>query len=138
MSEENKTLIKRWFEEVWNQGNTAAIDEMFSADGVAHGLTDETGNPMRGPDEYKIFHAAFRGAFPNIVVTVEDTIAEGDKLAARCVVRGHHDGDTLGLAATHVPMEITGITIVRIQDGKIVEAWNNFDFMKLYRQIGAI
>jgi steroid delta-isomerase-like uncharacterized protein len=138
MSEENKALIKRWFEEVWNQGHAEAIDEMFAADGLAHGLADDAGNPLRGPKAFKSFYSAFRGAFPDIFVTVEDVIAEGDMLAARCLVRGRHEGDTLGFAATHAPMEITGITIVRIRDGKIVEAWNNFDFMKLYRQIGAI
>lgn len=138
MSEENKALVRRWFEEVWNQGRADAIEEMFAAEGIAHGLADEQGGSVRGPDEFKAFHAKFRAAFPDIVVAVEDTVAEGDKVAARCVVRGRHEGDTLGLAASHAAIEITGITIVRIQDGKIVEAWNNFDFMKMYRQIGAL
>jgi len=65
-------------------------------------------------------------------------IAEGDLVAARCSVRGKHTGDHLGFAASDSPVEFTGITIVRIKDGKIVEAWNNFDFMKMYKQIGAL
>ena len=74
----------------------------------------------------------------NIEVVVEDTIAEGDKVVARCSVRGKHVGDSLGFKATGAQAEFDGITIVRVKNGKIVEAWNNFDFMKMYRQLGAI
>lgn len=135
---ENKQLIRRWFEEVWNKGRAEAIDEMIADDCVVHGLDDATGNPVRGPAEYRAFYAQFREAFPNIVVTVEDTIAEGDLVAARCSVRAKHEGDSLGIAATKSPVEFTGMTIVRVRDGKLIEGWNNFDFMALYRQIGLI
>ena len=138
MSEENKALIRRWFEEVWNKGREAAIDEMFAAEGIAHGLADETGNDLRGPHDYKPFFRKFRSAFPEIEVLVEDTVAEGDKVAARCLVRGKHQSDSLGFAATGQSTEFTGITIVRVEEGKIVEAWNNFDFMTMYRQLGAL
>ncbi len=84
------------------------------------------------------FHAQFREAFPNIEVVVEDQIGEGDKVATRCSVRGKHTGDSLGFKATQAPVEFTGMVITRIKDGKIAEAWNNFDFMKMYRQLGAI
>src|SRR5882724_2004162 len=81
MSTVNKELLHRWFEEVWNKGRTAAIHEMFAEDGIAHGLSDESGAPLRGPKHFETFHAKFREAFPDIIVTVEDTIAEGDKVA---------------------------------------------------------
>ena len=136
--EANKALIRRWFEEVWNQGRVDAIDEMFAADGVAHGLSDEPGKTMKGPDDFRPFHDIFRGAFPDIEVVVEDTIAEGDLVAARCSVRGKHTGDHLGVAASNAPVEFTGMAIVRIKDGKIVEACNNFDFLAMNRQIGII
>jgi steroid delta-isomerase-like uncharacterized protein len=136
--EANKALMRRWFEEVWNQGRVDAIDEMFAADGVAHGLSDEPGKTMKGPDDFRPFHDIFRGAFPDIEVVVEDTIAEGDLVAARCSVRGKHTGDHLGVAASNAPVEFTGMAIVRIKDGKIVEAWNNFDFLAMNRQIGII
>jgi predicted ester cyclase len=71
-------------------------------------------------------------------VIVEDQIAEGDLVATRCTVRGKHTGDGLGIAATHAAVDFTGMTITRIADGKILEAWNNFDFMKMYRQIGTL
>ena len=138
MSEENKALVRRWFEEVWNKGRAEAIDELFAADGLAHGLADETGEPLRGPADFRVFHGKFREAFPDIEVTVEDVCAEGDKVAARCSVRGRHQSDSLGFAATGSPVEFTGMTFARVRGGQIVEAWNNFDFMSMYQQLGAL
>ncbi len=136
--EENKALVRRWFEEVWNKGRADAIPELFAEDGIARGLSDDVNAPLKGPSGFLPFHAQFREAFPNIEVVVEDQIAEGDRVATRCSVRGKHQGDSLGFAATQSPVEFTGVTITRIKDGKIVEAWNNFDFMKMYKQLGAI
>ncbi len=138
MSEENKALVRRWFEEVWNRGRAEAIDEMFAEDGIAHGLSDAAGEPLRGPAGFRPFFQSFREAFPDIEVVVEDVIAEGDKLAARCSVRAKHQGDTLGFRATNRPIEITGMVFIRARDGKIVEAWNNFDFMAMFQQLGAL
>lgn len=138
MSEANKKLVQLWFEEVWNKGRADAIDEMFAADGIAHGLADDAATPLRGPAAFRVFHSTFKGAFPDVIVNVEDMIAEGDKVAARCAVRGSHQGDSLGFAATNAPVEFSGISIVRVKDGKIVEAWNNFDFMKMYQQMGVM
>jgi steroid delta-isomerase-like uncharacterized protein len=138
MSEENKALIRRWFEEVWNKGREEAIDEMFAADGVAHGLADDSGNELRGPSDFKPFFHKFRSAFPDMQIVIEDTVAEHDKVAARCTVRGKHQSESLGFAATGRSTEFTGMTIVRIESGKIVEAWNNFDFMRMFKQLGAL
>src|SRR5258706_15800590 len=93
--EANKALIRRWFVEVWYQGRVEAIDEMFAADGVAHGLSDAFGKTMKGPHDSRPFHGIFRGAFPDIEVVVEDTTAEGDLVAARCCVQGKHTDDHL-------------------------------------------
>lgn len=136
--EENKALIRRWFEEVWNKGRADAIREMLAEDGVVHGLSEDAAKPLRGPQDFLPFHTQFREAFPNIEVMVEDTIAESDRVVARCSVRGKHSGDSLGFKATGTQVEFDGIAIVRVKNGKIVEAWNNFDFMKMYRQLGAI
>ena len=138
MSEENKQLIRRWFEEVWNNGRVEAIEEMFDENGIAHGLSDDPANPIRGPREFRPFHTLFREAFPNMMIVVEDLVAESDKVAARCSVRAKHEGEFMGRAATQAPVEFTGITIVRIYNGKIAEAWNNFDFMQLHKQVGLI
>ena len=138
MSEENKQLLRRWFEEVWNKGRADAIEEMFDEYGIAHGLSDDPSNPIRGPRDFRPFHTLFREAFPNMEIVVEDLIAEGDKAVARCSVRAKHEGDFLGRSASQSPVEFTGIAIVRIENGKIVEAWNNFDFMTLHKQVGLI
>jgi len=138
MSEENKQLIRRWFDEVWNNGRADAIDELFDENGIAHGLSDDPSNPIKGPRDFRPFHTLFRDAFPNMKIVVEDMVAEGDKVAARCSVRAKHEGEFLGRSATQEPVDFTGITIVRIYNGKIVEAWNNFDFMTLHKQVGLL
>src|ERR1044071_6511911 len=89
-------FIRRWVEAVWNKGREGGVDEMFAEDGVANGLVDESGEPLRGPEGFKPFFRRFREAFPEIDVTVDDTVCEGDKVAARCTVRGAHRGDSLG------------------------------------------
>ena len=136
MSEANKAIIRRWFDEVWNEGRSEVIEELFDEYGIAHGLSDDPANPIKGPQDFRPFYELFRQAFPNMHIVIEDTVAEGDRVAARCSVRGKHEGDFMGKAATQSPIEFTGITIVRIENGKIVEAWNNFDFLKLYQQCG--
>jgi steroid delta-isomerase-like uncharacterized protein len=136
--EENKALIQRWFDEVWNEGNSQVIDELLAEDGVIHGLADATGQPVRGLEAFHEFHNQFRGAFPDIHVSVDDIIAEGDRVVARCSVRGKHTGEHLGFAATNTPIEFGGIAIVRIKDGKIIEAWNQFDFLEMNKQLGML
>ena len=136
--EANKQLVRRWFEEVWNKGRAEAIAEMLGEDAVVHGLSEDAAKPLEGTAGFLPFHAQFREAFPNIEVVVEDAIAEGDKVAVRCSVRGKHLGDSLGFKSTGTTAEFDGIAIARVRDGKIVEAWNNFDFMKMYKQLGAI
>jgi steroid delta-isomerase-like uncharacterized protein len=136
MSEENKELLRRWFDEVWNKGRTEAIDQMFDENGIAHGLSADRENPIKGPSNFRPFHTVFRQAFPNMMIVVEDMVAEGDKVAARCSVRGKHEGEFMGRSATQSPVEFTGMTIVRIDKGKIVEAWNNFDFLTMNKQLG--
>jgi steroid delta-isomerase-like uncharacterized protein len=138
MSEENKQLVRRWFDEVWNKGRAEAIDEMFDEYGIAHGLSEDPAKPITGPRDFRPFHTLFREAFPNMVIVIEDLVAEGDRVAARCSVRAKHEGDFMGRAATQAPVEFTGMTIVRIDNGKIVEAWNNFDFTTLHKQVGLI
>lgn len=138
MSQENKALLQRWFDLVWNDGNADAIAEMLADDAVIHGLADAKGQPVTGIGTFAEFHKGFRGAFPNLVVQVEDLIAEGDMVVARCTVQAKHTGDSLGFAATHANVQFTGIAIVRVSNGKITEAWNNFDFLKMSQQLGVL
>ena len=138
MKTTKQTLAHEWFEEVWNKGQIEAIDRLLAQDAIAHGLTDNQGHEPRGPAGFKLFFLQFRRAFPDIHVEVADTISERGKIAARCIVTGTHGGEAFGVSATHRSIHFTGITILRIKDGKIVEAWNNFDFQGLSRQIGTV
>ena len=128
-------FMHRWFEEVWNNQNETAIDEMFADDGIGHGLAAE---PIVGPENFKIFHRAFVSAYPDLKVHVEDTVVEGDKIAVRCRVTGSHQGEGLGISPTNQRVDFGGMVIVRIEDGKIAEAWNEFNFMEMYKQVGAL
>lgn len=131
-------FIHRWFEEVWNKKREDAVDEMLAPNGVGHGLTDPDGNEIVGPEAFKKLQRAFTSAYPDMRITVEDTVVEGDKIAARCRVTGSHQGDGIGVSPTRQPVEFTGMLIVNVKDGKIIEAWNEFNFMEMYRQVGAL
>ena len=133
--EHNKALIRRWFEEVWNQGRPEAVSEMMSEDCINHGLSED-GQPILGASGFLPIHTQIRGAFPNIHLVVEDAIAEGDRVAVRCSVKGLHTGDHLGFPATNKHTEFNGIAIARVKDGMFVESWNSFDFMTMYKQLG--
>lgn len=137
MSEANKAIVRRWFEEVWNQGREETIDELFAIGGIGYGLGD-TDVPTRGPAEFKLFANNLRGAIPDIHMTIEDIMAEGDRVTVRITVEGTHKGNQLGVAATGRRIRIAGVVIIRIEHAQIVEGWNSWDQLGLLRQIGAI
>jgi predicted ester cyclase len=128
-------FIHRWFDEVWNKKREEAIDEMVTEDVVGYGLGPDN---IVGPESFKAFHRSFVSAYPNLRVIVEDTVTEGDKIAARCRVTGVHSGDGIGIAPTDRTVDFTGMLIARVEDGKIAEAWNEFNFMEMYKQVGAL
>lgn len=138
MANKYKTLVHEWFGEVWNKRDAGAIDRLLGARTLVHGITDASGGPVRGPAGFKAFHRQFLDAFPNIMVKVLDTVCEGDKIVARCVVTGKHAGGGLGFPATQKDVEFTGMCLARIKQGKIVEAWNSFDFLTLHQQMGTV
>ena len=136
MSEENKAIARRALE-VFNTGNLGELDEIVSEDAVDH----DPQNPFagtHGPEAAKQMAATYRAAFPDLHVTIEDQIAEGDKVVTRWTAVGTHDGDLPGLPASGRSSTVTGIGIDRIQDGRIVEAWGNWDTMGMMQQLGAI
>lgn len=137
MSEANKVVVRRWFEEVWNQGREASIDELFAVGAVAHGLGDSEAD-VHGPAEFKLFAAHIRGAIPDVHIQVEDLVAEGDRVAVRIILRGTHTGPGLGVSPTGRKVSIQGVIIVRIVDGQIVEGWNCYDQLGLLRQVGGL
>lgn len=136
MSEANKELIRNWFERVWNQHSTAAIDELYVSDGQAHGFP-QADSVLIGPDEFKTIHRNFCETFPDVRVTVDDVIAEGDKVAARWTATMTHLGDSLGIKATNRKVVLTGSTIAIIKDGMISEGWNFMDMGGLIAKLQA-
>ncbi len=134
MSTENKTLVRRWFEDVWNNGRTSAIDEMLSRNAVVRGL----GADLIGPEGFKPFHAAYRQAFPDVTIRIEHLVAEGDIVAARWSGTGTHQGEGLGMAATGRRVRFSGMAFVRVEGSQIVEAWNNFDQLGMFQQLGVV
>ena len=133
----NKAIVRRWFEEVWNQGREETIDELFATHGIGYGLGD-TEAPVHGPAEIKPFVRNLRGALPDIHMKIEDSIAEGDKVTVRITVEGTHKGGQLGVAPTGRRIRIEGIVVIRIANGQLVEGWNSWDQLGLLRQIGAL
>jgi steroid delta-isomerase-like uncharacterized protein len=135
MVSENKALVTRWFDEVWNKGRAEAIDEMMAPDCVVHGLS---GDVMRGPEQFKAFHAAYREAFPDVQITLDEIVGEGEIVAARWSGAGTHQGNSLGFMATHRRATFSGMTFARLQNGKLVAGWNVFDQLGMLHQLGAI
>lgn len=134
MSQQNKALARRIFDEMESKGNLSIADETFASDFVNHTPFGEN----HGPQGAKQFVKMLRSAFPDLHATVEDQVAEGDKVATRFTARGTHKGELNGIPASGNTMEISGIVISRFANGKIIEQWGNPDVFGLMRQIGAI
>jgi predicted ester cyclase len=137
MSEANKALFRRWFDEVWNQGREDTIDELFAATAIAHGI-GENEQPLTGPSQFKPFVRNMRGAIPDIHIAIEQLVAEGDWVSCRVSLTGTHSGPGLGVNPTGGAIKIGGIVLARIQNGQIVGGWNSWDQLGLLRQIGAL
>jgi predicted ester cyclase len=135
-AEENKALARRWFEDLFNAGNLEVADEIIAPEHVNHDPTIP-GIPS-GPEGQKQIVNVYRGAFTNAHITVEEQLAEGDRVVTRWSGSGTHQGELMGVAPTGNQVTITGLTINRISDGKIVESWSNYDALGMMRQIGAI
>jgi steroid delta-isomerase-like uncharacterized protein len=136
MFEQNKAIVRRSLEELFTHGDLGVADEVFAADYVGHDT--ELPQPLRGPEEVKRFVAMYRTAFPDLVVSVEDQIAEGDRVVTRFVARGTHRGPLMGIPPTGRKVTVPGISIDRIVDGKSAEAWINYDVMGMMQQLGVL
>jgi steroid delta-isomerase-like uncharacterized protein len=134
VSADNKVIARKWFEEVWNKGRAAAIDEMCTASVAVHGL----GPDMQGTGAFKQFHTAYRDAFPDVAIHIDGLIAEGDMVAVRWSGTGTHRGGGLGFPPTGRAIRFTGMAFLRIENGKLVEGWNNFDQLGMFQQLGVV
>ena len=135
-AENNEAIIRRAYEEVWNQGKIDVADEVVAPDMIRHdpGTPDVTG----GLEAHKELVATLRAAFPDLHLSIEDLLSEGNKVALRFTFRGTHKGEFMGTAATGKQVTVSGLEIAHFKDGKCVEHWVNWDVMGFLQQIGAI
>src|SRR5215203_5423010 len=129
-----KELAQRWFAEVMNEGNEDLIDEL-----CAENFVDHDPLPGTGPDRQGIhdFVKLVRSAFPDLQTTVDEIIAEGDRIAVRSTFRGTHEGDFMGIPATGKKVEVSNYDFVRFENDQAAEHWGTIDSAALMEQIGA-
>jgi steroid delta-isomerase-like uncharacterized protein len=134
-TEENKALVRRYFEEAWNKGNVGVIDMLMATDYSRY--MSEPAKPLtREGQKQRI--TTFRQALPDLHLTIDDLIAEGDKVVFRITVRGTHQGAFMGVSPTGKSVTVTAIDIARFADGKIVEHWGQMDSLGLMQQLGVV
>jgi predicted ester cyclase len=136
-TESNKAVARRFLEEVFGQGKLAVADEIVAPDHVDRGPNSLPGLPP-GPEGSKMIVTLYRNAFPDIQFTIDEQIAEGDKVVTRWTGFGTHKGELAGIPPTGKSATVNGIGIDRIVNGKIVESWGAFDQFGMMQQLGVI
>jgi predicted ester cyclase len=135
MSEDdNKAAARRFFEDVWNRGDVSRAGDFLDARFVSHNPFDVS---LLGPDEYGQGVTAYRAAFPDLTVTLEDVFAEGDRVAVRGTDRGTHQGEFMGRPASGRTVTATWIEIFHMESGKAVEGWVESDSKRMFDQMAA-
>ena len=135
MSATNKALVRRYIEEVLNKGNAPLNDELIASGFIGH---DPTGTDIRGPEGVKQRNAMYRSAFPDLQYTVEEVIAENDTVVWRWTAHATHMGEIMGIAPTRKQATTTGTMTCHIANGKLQEAWINWDALGLLQQLGVV
>jgi predicted ester cyclase len=130
----HEDLIRRWFEEVWNQSRAATIDELMSDDMVIHGHNP----PLHGRDGFRNLHVALCAALPDIRITPDLVFSADDLVVAHNIVEGTHKGELFGVPPSNKRVRFTGTSIARVRKGKFVEAWDEYNFLELYGQLDAL
>ena len=136
MSEQNKTVVRRLVDELWNKGNLQVADELIAPDYIHH--DDSTPDLGKGPESEKKRVNLYRTAFHDLRLNIEDLLADGETVVARWSCRGVHKGELSGIAPTGKQFAITGVTIARFANGKMVEGFVNWDALGLMRQLGVV
>jgi steroid delta-isomerase-like uncharacterized protein len=137
-TEQHKATARRWFLDIITQGHLTVADEIFAANHIIHDPHAPSGGWPTGPDGLKMVATVFGGGLSEWHITLEDQIAEGDKVATRWTAIATHTGPTMGMPATGKAVRVTGVNVARFVDGKIAESWFNFDMLSLLQQLGAI
>jgi predicted ester cyclase len=129
MRDTKSTLLNRWFEEVWNQNLEDSIDKLMTTDSHAHGILPS--DQQQGAPGFKLFYRGFKEQFDNIRIIIKDVISQDDMECALTEVTAQH-------RETGKTVRFSGQCMVRVQDGKIAEAWNHYDFLDMYQQLGQV
>ena len=134
----NRKLFQRYFDEVANKDKLDLLDETFATDYPHHDPANPDPRPVVGPQGVKDHLTSLKGAFPDLVFDVEDTIADDEQIVLRWTARGTNTGDYFGMPPTGKSIEITGMNTWRTRDGKAIEGWVNRDDIGLLQQLGVI
>lgn len=133
-SEENKAITRRFLEEIFAGGNLELVEELFAPDFVLH--DPSVPQEVRGVEALKQYITMYRTAYPDTRFTVEDQIAEGDRVVTRWTGQGTQQGELMGIPPTGKQVTVTGIELDRISGGKIEETWVNYDALGMMQQLG--
>jgi steroid delta-isomerase-like uncharacterized protein len=133
----NADLIRRWFEEVWNQGRGETIYEMCAKDAIGYGQA-QRGTDIHGPEHFEQFWRAFRGAFSGMKLELHDVVEQDDKVVARWTMTIVHTGDFLGIQPTNREVSVNGMSMQQFKNSQIVAGWDSWDQLGLMVQLGAV
>jgi steroid delta-isomerase-like uncharacterized protein len=136
MSEQNKAVARKIYD-AFNSGDLDSLDDIISQDAVDHDPQNPFGGTP-GPEGTKQAISMYRAAFPDLRIEVEAQVAEGDLVVTRWTSTGTHEGDMPSLPASHNKVTVTGMGMDRVENGKIVEGWNNWDTLGMMQQLGAV
>jgi steroid delta-isomerase-like uncharacterized protein len=134
---ENRTIARRFFDDVFNKGDLKTVDQIFASDYVGHSSAN-LNRPIKGPAGIKRFVTMYRKAFPDIRFTFDDIVSRGDKIVVRWTTEGTHQGELFGIAPTGKRMSVTGIGIAQIVNGRIRVSHSQVDMLGLAQQLGQI
>ncbi|ADJ14877.1 ester cyclase [Halalkalicoccus jeotgali] len=134
--ERNEAIVRRFVREVVNEGNYATADELFADDYVRHdpSIPEE----KRGPEGFKETVEMWRAGFPDVEMTLDETVAAGDLVAFRATETGTHEGEFMGIEPTGTRVDLTGNVMHRLENGRVAETWATFDMLGLFEQLGAV
>jgi steroid delta-isomerase-like uncharacterized protein len=136
MSADNKSIVRRLYDEVWNERKMEVLQELISPSHALHAAN--TSGSKIGPDAYKRNINQFLTAFPDLRFDIEDTVSENDKVVACWTISGTHKGEYLGIPATDQKISVEGVTIHHVAGGKIMDSFANWDALGLMQQLGVV
>ena len=134
--EQNKSIVRRWVEQGWNQGHYDLVDELYAADFVQHEPSSPI--PVNSTAALREYVTMFKTALPDLQLSIDDLLAEGDKVLWRFTAQGTHEAELMGIPATGRSTTVTGMVLFRLNNNRIVEVWVNVDTLTMLQQLGVI